>query len=88
MKAIVLAIFLAGCSCKWSSGNPPRDLDSEINSTQEEIERINAQIEQLDKRSKEIRMMVDCINGALDSTMNDADQVLTIEECVRNARFR
>jgi hypothetical protein len=93
MRSILLALLIA---CGGESAPPPdhSELDKQIEERWELIRQNKIEIDALLKnmdavadRAAEIRKMVDCTVAALDSKMNDRDQVLTITECFRQAGY-
>jgi hypothetical protein len=77
MRSLVLMLALGGCRCEARLAG--QTIDASMGQSLEE---------RIMNRLDEINTMTACVNAALDSGMNDRDQVLTIEECVRKAGYR
>ncbi len=94
LRALLLSLLLA---CRFSEEVPRADieLDRTIQENWKKIQENNKEIAELEKtmrfveeRTNAIRKMIDCTNAAIDSNMNDRDQVMTITECFREAGYR
>jgi len=95
VRAAILAMLVA---CGGESPPPQlehSELDEAIEANWKLIKANQAEIDQLLKsintaaeRTTVVRKMVDCTVTALDSKMNDRDQVLTIDACFREAGYR
>lgn len=96
MRSILLTLLIA---CGGESATPPPPDFSEIDrvieenwkiirENQKEIDELLKNMDAVADRAAEIRKMVDCTVAALDSKMNDRDQVMTINECFREAGYR
>lgn len=85
MKAALILMLVA---CTGPGPTPPDDLTRQIDENMEQIRRIDELIGQIERKADLIHDLVKCVNGALDSKMNDRDQVLTIDECMRKAEYR
>ena len=92
MRTILLVLLIA---CHDAEPSPNSSLDDIIDTTTRLIEQNRLSIAELEKtlkrvadRADAVRKMIDCTNAAIDSSMNDRDQILTITECVREAGYR
>jgi septal ring factor EnvC (AmiA/AmiB activator) len=95
MRTILLAMLVACSSANYEEPKHFDELDKQIDDNwkliqenKKEIDELLKSLDQIGTRAAEIRKMVDCTVAALDSKMNDRDQVLTIDECFRVAGYR
>jgi hypothetical protein len=82
-----LLLFLMACGSTKEAREEPI-VDKTINETTQTIRRFNEKILEIEKLAMNVQSMMACLNRALDSKMNDRDQIMTIEECMRAHGYR